>query len=68
MADLGVDGVGEVDRRGAVGEGDDLALGGEHEDLVLVEVDLEGLHELVGIAGLRLPVDDAVEPGHVVGR
>ena len=36
VADLGVDGVGEVHRRGVGGEGDDLALGGEDVDLVLL--------------------------------
>ncbi len=65
VADLGVDGVGEVDRRGVDRQRDDLALRGEDEDLVLLEVDLQPLHELVGVAGLGLPVDDAVEPGHV---
>ena len=47
------------------GEGDDLALGREDEDLVLLEVDLQVLHELVGVGGLRLPVDDPVQPRDV---
>src|SRR5205807_6277504 len=38
MADLGVDRVGEVDRRGLDGERDHGALRGEHEDRVLLEV------------------------------
>jgi hypothetical protein len=38
MADFGMDGVGEVDRGGIGGQGDDLALGGEDVDLVLLEV------------------------------
>jgi hypothetical protein len=59
---LGVDRVGEVDRGGTSGEGDHLALGGEDEDLVLLEVDLQVGHELVRILRLGLPVDDAVQP------
>ena len=38
----------------------DVALGGEREDLVLFEVDLQVLHELVGIGGLGLPVHDPI--------
>ena len=68
VAHLGVDRVGEVDRRGPGGEGDDLALGREDEDLVLLEVDLQVVHELVGIRRLQLPVDDPVEPGDVGHR
>ena len=67
VADLGVDGVGEVDRRGALGQGDHPALRGEDEDLVLLEVDLQVGHELGGVGGLGLPVDDAVQPGQVGG-
>ena len=43
VAHLGVDGVGEVDRRGPGRQGHDLALGREDEDLVLLEVDLQGV-------------------------
>ncbi len=68
VADLGVDGVGEVDRRGTDRQGDDVALGGEDEDLVLLEVELQRLEELGGVGGLLLPVDDALQPGHVGGR
>ena len=49
------------------GEGDHLALGREDEHLVVLEVDLQGLHELAGVAGLLLPVDHPLEPEHVVG-
>ena len=66
VPDLGVDGVGEVDGSGALGEGDDPALGREDVDLVLVERDLEVGHELGGVGGLGLPVDDAVQPDLVV--
>ena len=43
VADLGVDRVGEVDRRRAARQREDLALGREDEDLVLLEVDLQRL-------------------------
>jgi hypothetical protein len=41
MTNLGVHGVGEVDGRGALDEGDDPALGREDVDLVLTEVQLQ---------------------------
>ena len=63
--DLGVDGVGEVDGGRARGEGDDLALGGEDVDLVLLEVELQRLEELERVDGLLLPVDDALQPRHL---
>ena len=68
VADVGVDRVGEVDRRRARGQRDDLALGREDEDLVLLEVDLQRLHELAGVGGLLLPVDHALQPEQVLGR
>ncbi len=56
MTDVGVDLVGEVQRGGAGGERLDLALGREDEDLVLEQVDLEGLDELLGIGQVLLPL------------
>ena len=41
VADLGVDGIGEVDRSGLRRQSDDVALRREDEDLVLLEVDLQ---------------------------
>src|SRR5436190_6473777 len=67
VTDLGVNGIREVDRRRARGQGDDLALGREDEHLVLLEVDLERLHELARVGGLLLPVDHPLEPDHVLG-
>ena len=68
VADVGVDRVREVDRGGARGQRDDLALGREDEDLVVLEVDLQRLHELAGVGGLLLPVDHALQPEEVLGR
>ena len=68
MADLGVDRVREVDRRRPGRERHHLALRGEDEDLVLLEVDLQGLHELGRVVGVLLPVDHPLQPGQVLGR
>jgi len=67
VADLGVDGVGEVEGGGALGQDDHVPLGREHVDLVVVEVALEVGHELGRIGGLGLPVEDLVQPDDVVG-
>ena len=67
VADLGVHGVGEVDRRRPDRQRDDPALRREHEDLVLLEVGLQVLHELRRVGDLGLPVDDPVEPVDVAG-
>ena len=66
MAHLGVHGVREVDGCGTGRERDHPALGREDEDLVLLQVGAQRLHELLGIARLGLPVDHAAEPGDVV--
>ncbi len=68
VADLGVHGVGEVDRRRPDRQRHDATLRREHEDLVLLEVGLQALHELRRVGDLGLPVDDAVQPVDVVGR
>ncbi len=67
VPDLGVDRVGEVDRVGPGRHRHDPALRGEDEDLVLLEVDLQRLHELGRVLGLLLPVHEALEPDEVVG-
>ncbi|CAB4323439.1 unannotated protein [freshwater metagenome] len=67
MADLGVDGIGEIDGGSTLRKGDDTTLRREDEHLVLFEVDLEVRHELVWIRGLLLPIDDSIEPGQISG-
>jgi hypothetical protein len=54
MAEVGVHGVGEVDRRRLRRQALDLALRGEDVDLLVEEVGAEGLHELarIGLIGL----------------
>ena len=66
LPDLGVDGVGEVDGAGVLGQDHDLALGGEGVDLLGVQVDLEGRHELVGVGHLALPLHQLADPGEAL--
>ena len=49
--------VGEVEHGGSLGELVEVALGGEHEHLVLVEVHLKLVHGLHTIAGLKHRAD-----------
>src|ERR1035438_3697202 len=58
MADVGMNGVGEVDRSGLARQHHDLPFGREAVDLLGVQVDLEAGHEVGGIAGLALPLDE----------
>ena len=67
VADLGVHGVGEVDRGRAGRQGDDVALGGEDVDLGGLEVEAQRVQELARVRGLPLPVEQLAQPGHVVG-
>ncbi len=62
VADVGVDGVGEIDRSRARGQALDLALGREDVHLVVEQVDAQRLHELAGVLRLRLPVHDLPQP------
>ena len=58
-----MDGVGEVDGAGVLGQDDDFALGGEGVDLLGVQVDFEGRHELVGVGHFALPLHELANPG-----
>ena len=68
MPDVGVNRVGEVDRRRSDRQLDDLALRREDEDLVLIEIELQVRHELRRVGCLLLPLDDAVQPREVATR
>ena len=63
---LGVHGVGEVDRRRARGQSDDLALRRVHVELFRTDLETERVEELAWVLGLALPVVDVSEPGHVL--
>jgi hypothetical protein len=62
VADIAVDGVGKVHHGGPAGQRQDLALRGEHIDGVRVEIHLDVVPELGGIAGLALDVQQRLEP------
>ena len=65
MADVGVDPVGEVERRRAGRQVLDVAARGEHEDLVLEDVELDPLDELGRVGDLALPVHELAQPGEL---
>ena len=66
VADLGVDGVGEVDRRRPDRQRLDLAARGEDVDLGPVDLEPQGLEELPRVVDLALPVEQLAHPRHVV--
>src|SRR5438046_2966979 len=57
LADLRVDRVGEVDRRGTLGESLHVALGREDVHLVGEQVDAHGVHELARVLHVLLGLD-----------
>src|SRR6185503_7568785 len=65
VTDIGVDPVGEVERGRAGRQVLDVALWGEHEDLVLEDVELDALDELRRVADVALPVHQLAEPGQL---
>ena len=62
IADVGVHGIGEVDRRGAARQGDQAPLGREAEHLVLEQLELGVLEELLGVVAFEQRVDQAPQP------
>ena len=69
VADVGVDLVREVQRRGADGERLDLALGREDEDLVLDQLAAQLVGELRRVLRVGLPVQQRLQPLELlVGR
>ena len=62
VADVGVHGVAEIDRRRAARQRHDLALRREHVDLVGEEVALDVLEELLRVARFRLDLEQALQP------
>jgi hypothetical protein len=62
VAHVAVDGVGEVHRRGAARQRQDLALGREHVDRVGEQVDLDVLPGTRRVAGLVLDVEQRLQP------
>ena len=66
MADVGVDRVGEVDRRRVARQRLDLAFRREDVDLLRVQLDLQVLQELLRIAHLLLPFEQLPQPEEVL--
>ncbi|KAG0927116.1 hypothetical protein G6F32_012980 [Rhizopus arrhizus] len=63
VADIGMDGVGEIERGGVARQGQDLALRGEQVDLVREQVDLDVVEELQRGTGGALRIDQLDDPG-----
>ena len=61
-ADVGMNRIREIDRRGAPRKGFDLPLGREGVDLLRIEVDLQVLDELLRIADLVLELEQLPHP------
>ena len=65
VAEVGVDGIGEVDRGRALGQLDQLALRSEGEDPVLVHRHPGMLEQLFGALGMVEDFDQVVDPRHL---
>ena len=70
VADIGVDGVGEIDGRGVARQHHHFAARREGVDLLGVEVHLQGGHELARVLHVALPFHQVAQPGDalIVGR
>src|SRR5271166_2227713 len=66
VTDLGVDGVGEVDRRGIARKHYYFAFRREGVNLFGIEIDFERGKEFVGIADIALPLDHLPQPGETL--
>ena len=67
MTHLGVYCVGEVDRRGTPGQGDDVSARRENVGFRGAEVVAQAVEELVGVVHLTLPLEDLAQPAEVIG-
>ena len=74
VAEVGVDAIGEVDRRRACGQVLNLAVRRVDEHLVLEDISLQRLDEILGVSDVALPLQQPAQPGeplleaHVLGR
>ena len=62
VADVGVDGVGEIQRRRSVESWRTSPFGREDENVLGEEIDLDGLQKLVRIRKVLVPLEQAVDP------
>jgi hypothetical protein len=65
VADVGVDGVGEINGSRASWKRLDLPLGREEVDFFGIQIQLQAVEKLVRILDLALPVDDLAKPCEV---
>lgn len=65
VADLGVHAVGEVQWRGAFGQVDGVAVGGEHINPVRLDVDPQLLGQATDVAQLFVPLQHLTQPGNL---
>ena len=63
VSDVGVDGVGEVDRSRVARQHDHLAARREAVDLLRIQLHLERGHEFPGVPHLPLPLHELAQPG-----
>ena len=63
IADLGVHRIGEIDRRRAARQRDQLALRGEAEHLVMEQLELGVLEKFLGVGAFGQQLDGAPQPG-----
>src|SRR5262249_14223261 len=62
VADLGVNGVSEVDWGAVSGDHNDFSLGRKGIDLLWIEIHLQAGEEFVGVGHLLLPLDELTDP------
>ena len=67
VADIGVHGIGEIDRIGAARQRYQIALGGETEDLVMKQLELGVLEELLGAVALGQQIEQTAQPAIGIG-
>ncbi len=66
IADVRVDGEGKIHRRSPAREALHIPLGGEDEDLVGEQVDLDRLQEFLGVLEVLLPLHQLAKPGELL--
>ncbi len=66
VADFGVHAVGEVQRRGTLGQVDGMAVRGEHVDPVRLDVDPQLLGQATDVAQLFVPLQHLAQPGNLL--
>ena len=66
VPDIGVNGIGEIHWRSVAWKRFDLPLRREDVDLLRVEIDLQVLQELLGIANLLLPFEELPQPDEIL--